>query len=56
LFRLTDTVYLFGALALGTIFVAAAVLFSRQMTRPRARQLFFTSISLPAPAAGADGV
>jgi len=44
LFRLTDTVYLFGALALGTIFVAAAVLFSRQMTRPRARQLFFTSI------------
>jgi protoheme IX farnesyltransferase len=44
LFRLTDTVYLFGALALGTVFVAAAVLFSRQMTRPRARQLFFISI------------
>jgi protoheme IX farnesyltransferase len=44
LFRLTGTVYLFGALALGVLFVVAAVLFSRQLTRPRARQLFFASI------------
>jgi protoheme IX farnesyltransferase len=44
LFRLTGTLYLFGALALGTAFLAGAVLFSRQLTRPRARQLFFISI------------
>jgi protoheme IX farnesyltransferase len=44
LFRLTGTVYLFGALALGAMFLGAAVLFSRQLTRPRARQLFFASI------------
>jgi protoheme IX farnesyltransferase len=44
LFRLTGTLYLLGALVLGTVFLGAAVLFSRQMTRPRARQLFFISI------------
>ena len=44
LFRLTGTLYLFGALVLGTLFLVGAVLFSRQMTRPRARQLFFVSI------------
>jgi protoheme IX farnesyltransferase len=44
LFRLTGVVYLFGALALGALFVIAAALFSRQLTRPRARQLFFVSI------------
>lgn len=44
LFRLTGPVYLFGALALGTVFLGAAVLFSCQLTRPRARQLFFVSI------------
>jgi protoheme IX farnesyltransferase len=44
LFRLADTIYLFGALALGIVFVVFAVQFSRQMTRQRARQLFFMSI------------
>ena len=44
LFHLTGPVYLLGALALGTVFLVAAVLFSRQLTRPRARQLFFVSI------------
>jgi len=44
LFRLTGPIYLFGALVLGAVFVAFAVLFSRQLTRQRARQLFFMSI------------
>lgn len=44
LFRLTGPVYLFGAIVLGILFLGAAVLFSRQLTRPRARQLFFASI------------
>jgi protoheme IX farnesyltransferase len=44
LFRLTGPAYLFGAIVLGTLFLGAAVLFSRQLTRPRARQLFFASI------------
>jgi protoheme IX farnesyltransferase len=44
LFRLAGPVYLFGALALGILFLLSAVLFSRQLTRPRARQLFFASI------------
>jgi len=44
LFRQAGTVYLFGALALGILFLISAVLFSRQLTRPRARQLFFASI------------
>jgi protoheme IX farnesyltransferase len=44
LFLLTGPLYLFGALVLGTVFLGAAVLFSRQLTRPRARQLFFVSI------------
>lgn len=44
LFRITGTVYLFGALLLGAAFVFYAVQFSRELTRPRARQLFFLSI------------
>jgi len=44
LFRMTGRVYLFGALALGVLFLATAILFSRQLTRLRARQLFFASI------------
>ncbi len=44
LFRLAGPVYLLGAIILGTVFLGAAVLFSRQLTRPRARQLFFISI------------
>jgi heme o synthase len=44
LFRIADVVYLFGAVALGLVFLVFAVQFSRQMTRPRARQLFFVSI------------
>lgn len=44
LFRLVNVTYLIGALVLGVTFLAYAVLFSREMTRPRARQLFFISI------------
>lgn len=44
LFQITGTVYLFGALLLGIAFVYYAVQFSRELTRPRARQLFFLSI------------
>jgi protoheme IX farnesyltransferase len=44
LFRLAGPLYLLGALVLGTAFLVAAVLFSHQMTRARARQLFFISI------------
>lgn len=44
LFRITGTIYLAGALVLGTAFVFYAVQFSRDLTRPRARQLFFLSI------------
>ena len=44
LFRLAGTLYLFGALVFGTAFLVGAVMFSRQLTRPRARQLFFISI------------
>jgi len=44
LFRLAGPLYLLGALVFGAAFLVAAVLFSRQMTRPRARQLFFISI------------
>lgn len=44
LFRITGTIYLVGALLLGVAFVFYAVQFSREMTRPRARQLFFLSI------------
>jgi protoheme IX farnesyltransferase len=44
LFRLTGAIYLFGALLLGLLFLAAAVGFARQLNIPRARQLFFASI------------
>ncbi len=44
LFHLTGTVYLIGALALGLVFLWFAIQFARQMTVPRARQLFFVSI------------
>lgn len=44
LFRITGMIYLAGALVLGTAFVFYAVQFSRDLTRPRARQLFFLSI------------
>ena len=43
-FRLTGHVYLLGALVLGLIFLGCAILFSVQLTRARARQLFFASI------------
>lgn len=41
---LVGTVYLTGALVLGMAFIFAAVQFSRQLNRQRARQLFFVSI------------
>lgn len=49
LFKLTGVVYLVGALALGIAFIWFAVQFSRSLTVPRARQLFYASIMyLPA--------
>jgi len=44
LFKLTGPVYLIGALALGLAFLWFAIQFSRQLTVPRARQLFLVSI------------
>ncbi|MDB6064298.1 MAG: Protoheme farnesyltransferase [Pedosphaera sp.] len=44
LFHLAGPVYLFGALILGLAYLWFAVQFKRQMTIPRARQLFFASI------------
>ncbi|HXI52759.1 MAG TPA: heme o synthase [Candidatus Saccharimonadales bacterium] len=44
LFHLTGVVYLCGALLLGAAFLFCAAQFSRQLTRPRARLLFFISI------------
>ena len=44
LFKLAGPVYVVGALALGIVFAAAAIQFSRQLTRQRARGLFFASI------------
>jgi protoheme IX farnesyltransferase len=44
LFRLTGPIYLFGALFLGLLFLAAAVGFARRLNTSRARQLFFASI------------
>lgn len=44
LFHVTGPVYLAGALALGLVFLWFAVQFARQLTIPRARQLFFVSI------------
>ena len=42
--HLAGPVYLFGAFALGLAYLWSAVQFSRQLTIPRARQLFFVSI------------
>jgi protoheme IX farnesyltransferase len=44
LLRLAGPVYLCGALVLGLGFLVVAWRFSRQLTRPRARQLFLASI------------
>jgi protoheme IX farnesyltransferase len=44
LFHLAGPVYLTGALVLGAAFLGSAILFARQLTAARARQLFFVSI------------
>ncbi len=44
LFGTTGVVYFFGALVLGMAFLWCAIQFSRDLTRARARQLFFASI------------
>jgi protoheme IX farnesyltransferase len=44
LFRMTGAVYLAGALILGLAFLWSAIQFSRHLTIPRARQLFYVSI------------
>ena len=44
LFKLTGTIYLVGALALGIVFIWFAIQFARHLTIPRARQLFYVSI------------
>ena len=44
LFKLTGPIYLVGALVLGFTFLWYAIQFSRHLTIPRARQLFFFSI------------
>jgi len=44
LFKLSGPIYLAGALVLGAIFLWFAIQFARQMTVPRARQLFYVSI------------
>ncbi len=44
LFRLVGTVYLAGALVLGVAFLVSAILFARELSHSRARQLFFMSI------------
>jgi protoheme IX farnesyltransferase len=43
-FKMAGTLYLAGALVLGTGFLWGAIQFSRQLTPARARQLFFASI------------
>ena len=43
-FKMAGTLYLAGALVLGAGFLWGAIQFSRQLTRARARQLFFASI------------
>ena len=42
--KLAGAVYVSGAVLLGGLFLWAAVRFSRRMTRPSARVLFFASI------------
>jgi protoheme IX farnesyltransferase len=44
LFKMTGTVYLAGAVALGAGFLFCAIQFSRQLTLSRARRLFLASI------------
>jgi protoheme IX farnesyltransferase len=44
LMNLTGPIYFIGALALGLVFIWAAVQFSRQLTLSRARRLFYVSI------------
>ena len=44
LLKLTGPIYFFGALTLGLMFLWCAVRFARQLTIPRARQLFYFSI------------
>jgi len=44
LFGVSGTIYFFGALVLGLAFLWCAIQFSRELTRARARQLFFASI------------
>lgn len=44
LFKMTGTIYLAGAIVLGAGFLFCAIQFSRQLTLPRARQLFLASI------------
>jgi heme o synthase len=44
IFKLTGTIYLVGALILGVVFIWFAIQFARQLTIPRARQLFYVSI------------
>jgi heme o synthase len=43
-FRLAGPVYFFGALLLGIAFLWCAIRFARELTVPRARQLFFASV------------
>jgi len=44
IFRMAGTIYLIGAIVLGAGFLFCAIQFSRQLTLPRAKQLFFASI------------
>ncbi|MDB6016085.1 MAG: Protoheme farnesyltransferase [Pedosphaera sp.] len=44
IFHLAGPIYLVGAFVLGLVYLWFAIQFSRQLTIPRARQLFFTSI------------
>jgi len=44
LFGVAGVIYFFGALLLGLAFLWCAIQFSRELTRARARQLFFASI------------
>jgi len=44
LFHLTGNIYLFGAFALGLVFIWFAIQFARELTVGRARQLFYVSI------------
>jgi protoheme IX farnesyltransferase len=44
IFKLTGTIYLAGALALGIAFIWFAIQFARHLSIPRARQLFYVSI------------